>query len=744
MNTTNDDNVNKKLSTGIPGLDALFHGGIHTHKGDDGHNGIIMLARGQHGVNKIHLAMQICEGLNNSYNNDKKGKTTISETIYEDSIVFSEYMKDEFRYKSFVIQTIEEEIKNQKDLKLSIYQEKIYNEIKDKVAVWYSDKNKEGINELNNKSYDFSFFELLKPEFQSIKEAICESNKSKIRRFFKKLRNSFLGKREENTSIKEWVQDNWNILKILNETERKRDPQILFISLNKDTNFLKNSYYDFYIQRLIRNIRNRVDVELAEKSITLLRAMLWYQDGDCRTDGKELLEQYELPSITGKKPQSKGEGDSLKKDIESGFIYYNGRTHGLHIRHQRGAEDTGGMLLCKLYVPDDYNKVQIIGNDTLNNGNTMKDGLTTFQNMVNYLYNKYNDNAVSFIMIDGLSRLTEDEIVQCPFNALSDKMRTLCKVGIVTSDEKLSPSDISVDIIIDMAIRESERSDYQYNALKISKCLYQKNAYGWHRYKMRNAGIEVIPSIHLQMGQRFLMDDMVTDAILPVNKYPYPYWLNENDTIYQDEHISNARIQYDDEFKHVLETKSLLKGFGVEKGNTSTLIQRIVEEMSENHHVLFVSLDKNRIGFNNDYIKIIESGKSSECMNNIHLFNFQSGFFHTDELLWTLDQQVQAIEKVARKKSGDRVLKTHYLHVSLVVGDLNYIHYSYPCLSSDPLLLPALAIYTKKHHMTNFVYATSNCEECVKGMENTELHKKEIETIMQMRRITDVYESIEG
>ena len=79
--------------------------------------------------------------------------------------------------------------------------------------------------------------------------------------------------------------------------------------------------------------------------------------------------------------------------------------------------------------------------------------------------------------------------------------------------------------------------------------------------------------------------------------------------------------------------------------------------------------------------------------------------------------------------------------IGLYIGDFNYIHYAYPCLSAEPLLLPALSAYTKKHHMTNYVYATKNEETDV---ESTDLHKKEIETIMQMRRITDYFEEPNG
>lgn len=61
-------NSNKKLSTGIKGLDDLFYGGLQLDQNIDNPDGLLILARGEHGVNKIHLAMQMCEGLYISQN----------------------------------------------------------------------------------------------------------------------------------------------------------------------------------------------------------------------------------------------------------------------------------------------------------------------------------------------------------------------------------------------------------------------------------------------------------------------------------------------------------------------------------------------------------------------------------------------------------------------------------------------------------------------------------------------------
>ena len=56
----------KKLSTGIPGLDTLFHGGIqlkNPNKDDGKNGGLIIALRGAKGCNKTLLSMQLMQGI---------------------------------------------------------------------------------------------------------------------------------------------------------------------------------------------------------------------------------------------------------------------------------------------------------------------------------------------------------------------------------------------------------------------------------------------------------------------------------------------------------------------------------------------------------------------------------------------------------------------------------------------------------------------------------------------------------
>lgn len=682
----------KKLSTGIEGLDELFYGGIHIHENENRQKGLIMLARGQHGVNKIHLAMQICEGL---YNSSHDADTSNLEKIVEQNVTIS----------------------------------KIYNQIKKDPSKIVDFFNNLLSNE--NEEKEKEIWDNRKKEFE-------ENHDKWFLKYGHGLMSTVIPKKHLITEENLITEKN---LKELYSEKKNEVQEVLFISINKDSQMLKNSYYDYYIQRLIKKIREapeEVSEPESEKALRLLHSMTWKSD-DQGSNLKTLQEGYGFPSITGNPNIA---DTKFKEDIRTGFIYYNGRTHGLHVRHQKGAEDSGDLLLCRAIIPNDYN-VSIIGKDILNEDGGDVDGVTTFQKMMRKLNTlDKNHNKPKFIMIDGLSRLNEEELAQCPLNALSDKLRSMSTVSIITANEKLKPSEISTDIIVDMDIRQSERSDHQYSALKISKCLFQKNAYGWHLYKMRNAGIEVIPSIHLQMGQRFLMDDIITDAILPIDKFPYPYWLNENKSIFIDNNLDRAKEA------HVKSTGSdglmelgELKGTLLDNNSTSmnNYFKNIIKELSEkNVHCLFVSFDKNRTCF----YECVKSILDGYC-KSIHFFHFRPGYYHPDEILWTLHRQIKAIDVVAKKGAKDSVLSTHYTHVSLVLGDLNYIHYAYPGLSDESLLLPALATYTKKHHMKNHIYATLNPSENlldVRGIETNDWYKKEISTILQIQRIASIFE----
>jgi len=822
-----NNNNKKKLSTGIEGLDDLFYGGIQLEQNTESSDGLLVLARGEHGVNKIHLAMQMCEGLYISQNETDEVdafesfnplSSAINKSFVFDDVsvlkmlvveavieiikgyvnqkmekderwkkFFKKYSEDNTFARNCANRFVEETLNDNKELLKSYWNERWgldYYRNKGDVEKALEDAVKDyGTSLLRLYVVEETTYDILIKFTSHAKEWVKshgeENDKRELRKFNKEaavyhgvfarfieeelkkkddLIDQFLKYEEkenvENEVLKSIIEgDERNYSKKLVEVnqevkgvgkpKRHADEKILFISLNKDGVSLKSKYYDFYMQRLIRNIRS--GNKFARSSVELLQRMVWYLDNSCCEKNKPkngYLIKYGLPSIMGGKPLEI-HTQTFTNHIRSSFIYYNGRTHGLHLRHQKGALDTGDMLLCKLFVPED-SLVKIVGRDELNKGNRMADGLTTFNNLLDII-DKYipKDNGgkiLDYIMVDGLSRLTKEEIAQCPFNALSDKLRKACKIGVITADEKIQSSEISTDIVIDMAIKERPNPDQLYHALRISKCLYQRNAYGWHSYKMRMAGIEVIPSIHFQLITRYLMDDIVADALLPIDEDPYPFWLDENG-LFSDETIKKGdfyeKYDYTSEKQIRFDTnKSALKG--VLHSDKLSAMKMILDELKSkkfNEHIfLFVDLNFNRTEFKHKYYGLIEQINKSN-KDNIHLFTFQPGYLHADEFMWALDQQVQALSRTNKKEGSP---DTHYELTHLIIGDLNYMSFAYPCLNKEGFVLPAIASYTKKHHMTNFVYAS------VPSGSNIKMLAKENEIIRQMWAVIGTDNMIEG
>jgi len=627
-------NNDKKYSTGIDGLDSLLYGGIHLEfDGDQGapvnsDGGLLILNRGKHGVNKVHLAMQMCEGLQLAMKEKKKQEHGYIEGIFG------------------------------------------------------------------------------------------------------------------------------------NGGEEKKNKDILFFSLNKNTERLRDTYIGFYLQRLINDIQV---LKMGKDDFdTEIQHFVW-------EEGSE-LENYSGKLKNEDGFSNEGVLGQIKQGIKDGMVFYDDRTHGLCLKSANG--DTLVLYTLKMEETAKEMNIAFVGRKEpeLNDENYVNNTMKGFDKMIGSLKNLYEnrcseinekikkaeqelkgikdndkprtdnenerfakitfelesllkekkDKSFNCVMIDGLSRLTEDEIGKCSFSVLTDTLRCICKVGVITADEKLAPSGIAVDIVFDMEIHEEHNPDCVQYALRISKCLYQKNVYGWHSYKMRRTGIVVIPSLHFQMNSRFHMDDAIQDARMDIGDIPYNYWINE---IAADANKgSSIYIHQESDYGQL--NKGELFALSVDKMDSGIhLIKKVktLIKQGTGNHILFIDLSRTRKEFYDNYINtIVELRDYVKCNNEksdakkIHLFNFRPGHIHDDDFLYTIEKQVRAIIRENYQVDGNKLkeneLKDFYKNIHLVIGDINYINFAYPCLNRDNLLLPAISNFTKKHHMINFIYSTASWE----------------------------------
>lgn len=73
--------------------------------------------------------------------------------------------------------------------------------------------------------------------------------------------------------------------------------------------------------------------------------------------------------------------------------------------------------------------------------------------------------------------------------------RRFAKISILVFDDRGTKCD--GDIVIDIYCFAESHEKCIYHELRITKSVFQKSVLGWHQYKKRYEGIEVVPSVHL-------------------------------------------------------------------------------------------------------------------------------------------------------------------------------------------------------------------------------------------------------
>lgn len=114
------------------------------------------------------------------------------------------------------------------------------------------------------------------------------------------------------------------------------------------------------------------------------------------------------------------------------------------------------------------------------------------------------------VVIDGFSHIDSESLKTLPYAHLQNKLRKYARVSILVFDDR-KEADCDGDIIIDLRISEDEAQEYTYHELQISKSTFQSRALGWHRFKRRDYGIVVFPSIHLRLTKRYYVAHLLNE-----------------------------------------------------------------------------------------------------------------------------------------------------------------------------------------------------------------------------------------
>lgn len=505
-------------------------------------------------------------------------------------------------------------------------------------------------------------------------------------------------------------------------------PSLIF-SLSKTNEHLLNIFCNIYIQGLIHKIQIESDY------LKIYRKLL--KDCDCiNEEGNTGCIKFHKVIIEKLRFISEDKFCEINDEfictaIRDGLLYYNERTQYFHIRRPKRNDDTDQTKMFKIDAKKLAKKHQMFfyGKDKMLNKEEPSNNLVLFHRLIHVLNDE--DKPHKFygcILIDGLSRLTDKDMEQCPFDALVDILHNNCRVGIISMDERLPISSINPDIVLEMRTRRDEKYNFTCRELCISKCLHQQNAYGWHAYKLRNYGIEVIPSVHKLLYRRNYMDNAIPEALLPINKPSYRYWIEESvvdettiNDISDSETNENSIRKLCDNYRNYKTTDNAIDlydkivqggvwGFS-RKNNDDELITDILSDIYSNeikekdHHALFIDFSRSR----KDFWNIINKSKYKDCSDNIHFFRIRYGCVFSDELLYIIEQQVDALAKHIRR-DDTRPLYCWYNKIHVIMGDMKYLEFGHPRLFDDELFLPAYVDLTKGNYMKNYLYMSGESE----------------------------------
>lgn len=324
-----------------------------------------------------------------------------------------------------------------------------------------------------------------------------------------------------------------------------------FFSLNKTKEDMSDLFLDYLITRQIDVIiRQNASGENAAWKYDILAKSLFNTDGCSEQCGQNNNHSAYLPSDYR---------TCLDKYLCNRTIYYNNRTNALHFLREYEGDNDDNLLFHRrsddltvyweenkknlnplpLEMQDDFFDVRFNenppGDKFFDCDNSMypysadqkfKKILESLENieMANELKREkakeknkeansqqaWTEQYSPCIVIDGFAQLSTNELQRLYFPHIEKVLRRLSMVSILVFDERANNISCNADIIIDMRKKEYVEEDYAFHELQISKSVFQPAAFGWHKYKERNCGIEVYPSIHRLLQRRNYMSKILT------------------------------------------------------------------------------------------------------------------------------------------------------------------------------------------------------------------------------------------
>ena len=369
------------------------------------------------------------------------------------------------------------------------------------------------------------------------------------------------------------------------------------------------------------------------------------------------------------------------------------------------------------------------------------------------------------IVLDGISRMTDEELERLPMETLKQVLRQRAKVSILIMNDRKPLRNLDADIIIDMRQNYDTVHNYTFHELNIVKNVKGQFAFGWQKYKSMNGLLYVYPSIHRLLSQQYSVDNTFVQAISTDGRYAQPFADMSNDRVppfslgegpvtpdFPDRKISeNERRDIPSEEKYIL--PKLITPHKVEKGRVTTIIGNhntfkrflasitILNSIMEEHEVLVLLLNERRRGMMDLIDKIrrdagINPEDAAEAYQHLFFWEVRMGCISPEELISFVLEYIQMRKAKCPKK-----------RIDVFFIDIATVEQCFPMINSESLFIPTLStlcrerkvdlyfVCNKHFSRRSTVCTVSDTLICTERNNDKDLKNKEIAVIEDAKKV---------
>ncbi|MBR3491744.1 MAG: hypothetical protein IKH44_05560 [Bacteroidales bacterium] len=320
-----------------------------------------------------------------------------------------------------------------------------------------------------------------------------------------------------------------------------------------------------------------------------------------------------------------------------------------------------------------------------------------------------SDRRQACIVVDGISRMTDEELERLPMEALKQSLRQRAKISILIMNDREPLRNLDADIIIDMRQNYDTVHNYTFHELNIAKNVKGQFAFGWQKYKPMNGLLYVYPSIHKLLSQQYSVDNTFIQAISTDGRYAQPFASMSEDRVpplslgegpapmdYPDRRISENEKRDTPATKDDILPK-LITPHRVNKSRVTTIIGNhntfkrflasitILNSIMSGHEVLVLLLNERRRGMMDLIDKIrkdagINAEDAAEAYQRLFFWEVRMGCISPEELISFVMEYIQMQKNICPKK-----------RIDIFFIDLATVEQCFPMINNESLFIPTLS-----------------------------------------------------